>query len=312
MKRETFMYEGVGSIKIFTYKWSPEVDTKIKGVIQIAHGMSETIARYGRTAEFLTEAGFIVYGSDHRGHGQTADDEKKLGYLEEDCFNLMVEDMHRLLNIIKKENGNLPIFLLGHSMGSFLTQRFICLYGKELDGAILSGTNGSMGIMADIGRNVAKIIMSIYGKDQKSTLLDKLTLGGFNKSFKPCRTDFDWLSRDEKEVDKYVKDPCCGYVYNSSFYYDLLGGLKLIAKEEEINKIPKGLPIYIFSGDKDPVGKFGIGVLKLVNAYKRAGIEDLDYILYKDGRHEMLNEKNREEVIKNLIEWLDKHIEKNF
>jgi len=312
MKIETFTFKGMRDIDIFTYKWSPEKETKIKGVIQIAHGMAEYGARYERAALRLTEAGFIVYASDHRGHGQTAKGVDKLGYLEGDCFNLMVEDMYRLLKIIKNENANLPIFLLGHSMGSFLTQRFICLYGRELNGALLSGSNGSTGIMADIGRIIAKFIMKIYGREQKSTLLDKLTLGGFNKSFKPNKTTFDWLSCDEKEVEKYINDPYCGYIYNAEFYYDLFGGLKLIARKEEINKIPKDLPIYIFSGDKDPVGKFGRGVSKLVDAYKRAGIKDLVYTLFKGGRHEMLNEKNREEVINNLIEWLGKHIEKNY
>ncbi|MGY0374250.1 alpha/beta hydrolase [Clostridium sp. JNZ J1-5] len=308
MKSETFTFKGIGDMDIFTYKWSPEDENKIKGVVQIAHGMSESAERYESVAKELTEAGYIVYGDDHRGHGQTAKEIDSLGCLNEDCFNLMVEDIYKLSKIIRDENPNLPIFLLGHSMGSFLTQRFICLYGDKLSGTILSGSNGSQGIIADIGRIVARREIKKLGRDKKSTLMSRLSFGGFNRAFKPNRTEFDWLSRDEKEVDKYIENPYCGYIYNTGFYYDLLGGLKLIARKEEVNKIPKDLPIYIFSGDKDPVGNFGKGVLKLVNLYKSVGIEDLEYKLYKDGRHEMFNEINKEEVVKDLIVWLDKHI----
>jgi alpha-beta hydrolase superfamily lysophospholipase len=158
---------------------------------------------------------------------------------------------------------------------------------KRIKGTILSGTNGSIGVMADVARIIAKREIKRIGRSEKSERLDKLSFGGYNRAFKPNRTKFDWLSRDEKEVDKYIEDPFCGTIFTAGFFYDLLGGLKLIANKNEIIKIPKDLPIILFSGDKDPVGKNGRGVLRLVKTYKKLGIKDLTYKLYTEGRHEM-------------------------
>ncbi len=308
MISESFNFKGKGDIEIFVYKWLPDKSKEVKGVVQIAHGMAETAARYESFADELTKDGFIVYANDHRGHGKTAGEIEKLGELGEDGFNSMVEDMHRLNDIIKEENFNLPVFLFGHSMGSFLTQRYICLYGRELKGVIVTGTCGAQGIIIDIGRLIAKSEIKKIGRSGKSNKLYKLIFGSYNNSFKPNRTAFDWLSRDNKEVDKYIVDPFCGTVMTAGFFNDFLGGLKSIENKVEIKNVPIDLPIYIFAGDKDPVGKNGKGVLKLVKAYKKNGIKDLTYKLYKDGRHEMLNETNKEEVIGDVIKWLNAHI----
>lgn len=310
MIKDTFSFKDEDGLEIFVYKWSPENNKKAKAVIQIAHGMAETAARYEKLGEELTKEGYIIYANDHRGHGKTAREVDKLGDLGENGFLAMADNMYQLTEIIKKENPKLPIFLLGHSMGSFLTQRYICLYGKELKGAILSGTNGNIGVMADVGRIIAKREIKRIGRSGRSERLDRLSFGGYNRAFKPNRTKFDWLSRDEKEVDKYIENPFCGTIFTAGFFYDLLGGLKLIANKNEISKIPKDLPIYMFSGDKDPVGKNGRGVLRLIKAYKKLGIKDLTYKLYTEGRHEMLNELNRDEVIKDLLLWLEDHLQK--
>lgn len=307
MIKNTFKFNGIGDLEVFVYKWSPDENKEIKGAFQIAHGMAETAARYERFAEKLVENGFVVYANDHRGHGNTAKDVEKLGDLGEDGFNAMVEDMHKLTGIIKEENKDVPVYLLGHSMGSFLTQRYICLYGSGLKGAILSGSSGSQGFTPYFGRFLAKREIKKAGRGAKSPKLDKLSFGGYNKGFNPNRTKFDWLSRDEKEVDKYIDDPYCGTVFTAGFFHDLCGGLLSIADKNEIAKVPKELPIYIFSGDKDPVGGNGKRVLKLVRAYKNQGIKDVTYKLYKDGRHEMLNELNREEVIQDTIDWIKSH-----
>ena len=307
MKVENFTFKDTGNLEIFVYKWLPDEKLQVKGIVQIAHGMAETAGRYGGLASILTENGFMVYANDHRGHGKTAGETSKLGELGEDGFNKMVENMKELNELIKKENPNLPIFLLGHSMGSFLTQRYICLYGSGLKGAILSGSCGKQGVMIDVGRLIAKGEIKKIGRGGKSNKLDKLSFGSYNNSFKPNRTAFDWLSRDNNEVDKYIVDPFCGTVFTAGFFYDFLGGLKCIADKGEIKKVPMGLPIYIFSGDKDPVGKYGKGVLKLVRTYKQHGIEDISYKLYKGGRHEMLNEINKEEVMADIIKWLNKY-----
>ena len=161
----------------------------------------------------------------------------------EDGFNNMVKNIHQLQEIIKKENTNLPFFILGHSMGSFLLQRYIAIYGKELDGAILSGSSGREGILLDIGRWLAKREIKKIGRGGRRMILTKLSFGTYNKAFKPNRTGFDWLSRDDKEVDKYIKDPFCGGVFTAGFFYDLFNGLKLVQDKKEIEKIPLDLPI---------------------------------------------------------------------
>lgn len=308
MISEKFTFKGKDNLEIFVYKWLPDTELQVKGVVQLAHGMAETAGRYEGFADTLTKNGFIVYANDHRGHGKTAGEIDNLGNLGKDGFNSMVEDMRRLNKIIKSENMSLPIFLFGHSMGSFLTQRYICLYGSELKGGILTGTCGKQGIIIDIGRMLAKREIIRTGRNAKSIKLSKLMFGSNNNSFKQNRTDFDWLSRETKEVDKYIDDEFCGTVFTTGFFYDFLGGLKSIADEMEIKNVPKDLPIYIFGGDKDPVGKNGKGVLKLVNTYKKNGIKDLTYKLYKEGRHEMLHETNKDEVITDVVKWINAHV----
>lgn len=308
MIRKDFVFKSEDGTDVFVYNWLPDDGVKTKGIVQISHGMAETAKRYERFAELLTENGYIVYANDHRGHGKTAKTIEDLGYLaDEDGFNWLVKDLHKLTNIIKKENDSMPLFLFGHSMGSFAGQKYIMLHGNELDGLILSGSNGKQGIILNVGTIVAKREVKKNGRKAKSTKLDKLSFGGFNKEFKPNRTDFDWLSRDNDEVDKYMDDPFCGTVFTAGYFYDFLTGLKEIEDEDNLRMIPKDLPIYIFSGDKDPVGKFGKGVINLVNRYKKYGVKDISYKLYKDGRHEMLNEINRDEVMDDIINWLDNH-----
>lgn len=306
MKTETFTFKEEGGLDIFVYKWVPDDD--VRAVVQIAHGMAETAARYERFAEVLTGAGFLVYANDHRGHGKTAKDVESVGDPGVDGFNGMLRNMRQLDGIIKEENPGLPFFIFGHSMGSFLLQRYMCLYGDRLNGAILSGSNGRVGCLLYIGSWIAKREIKKLGRGHRSAKLDKLSFGGYNKPFKPNRTKFDWLSRDEAEVDKYVEDPFCGGIFTSGFFYDFFEMLKLTQDKREIRKVPKGLPIYILSGDADPVGNFGKGVRRLVKTYREIGITDLEYRLYEGGRHEMLNETNRDEVMQDILAWLDGHL----
>lgn len=304
MLKESFEFKSGDGQDIFVYKWSPKY-IEVKGILQIAHGMAETAERYENFARLLTEEGYIVYANDHRGHGKTAGAVENLGYLGPDGFNWLVEDMHQLTKIIKKENPSIPLFLLGHSMGSFAAQKYIMLYAYEIEGLILSGSNGRQGLALYIGALLAKIEMKIHGPKSQSKTLDKLLFGNFNKKFQPNRTKFDWLSRDEVQIDKYIKDPYCGTVFTTEFFYDFINGLKEIEKRENFQFIPKDLPIYIFSGDKDPVGGFGKGVKNLITRYEDHGVEDLEYKIYEDGRHEMLNEVNRDQVMKDIINWID-------
>lgn len=306
---KSFSFKSKDGTKVFVYKWLPE-NIKAKGIVQISHGMAETAKRYERFAKVLTQNGYIVYANDHRGHGKTAGSVENLGYLaEKDGFEWLVRDLNDLSIIIKDENPSIPLFLFGHSMGSFVAQRYIMLHGKNLDGLILSGSNGTQGRVLDIGLLLAKREIRKHGRKNKSSKLNDLIFGNYNKAFKPTRTEFDWLSRDKDEVDKYIEDPYCGTIFTAGFFYDFLVGLKEIENKKNLNLIPRDLPIYIFSGDKDPVGRYGKGVINLFNRYKNQGVKDVRYKLYEGGRHEMLNEINREEVMEDVVQWLDSYLQ---
>lgn len=308
MEMNNFILKSKDGITVHCNKWILQKDIKPKAVVQIAHGMAEHIDRYNSFAKALTNEGYIVYGNDHRGHGKTAGSLENLGYFADDNgWNLVVEDMHELTTMIKNDHGDLPIFLFGHSMGSFLSRTYIQRYGNDINGVILCGTGGDTGVLGNIGILLARNEIKKMGKKYRSKKMDRLSFGNFNKAFKPNRTGFDWLSRDIKEVDKYIEDELCGEIFTAGFFYDMLTGLKDLNKKENIKKVPKELPIYFISGEKDPVGKNTKGVLQAINSYRKAGINDISYKFYKDGRHEILNELNREEVYKNIIEWLNKH-----
>lgn len=306
MKTEEFSFMDKENVNIHYYKWSPDNIGSSKGIVQISHGMAEVSQRYDRFAEALTSEGYIVYANDHRGHGKTAGTIENVGYLgDQEGFLWLVKDMYELSVIAKKENRGLPLFLFGHSMGSFLCQRYIQLYGKEINGVILSGTNGKRGLVLDLGLLIAKFEINKNGRKAKSDTLNKMSFGSYNKAFKPVKTEFDWLSRDSAEVDKYIKDDFCGGVFTAGFFQDFFVGLKEIEKISNMAKVPRELPIFIFSGAKDPVGDDTKGVMKLINAYKNMNIKDIEYKFYEDGRHEMLNEINREEVTQDIIAWLN-------
>ncbi len=306
MRNETFTFSSDEGTGIFVYKWFPDTSEGLKGVVQIAHGMAETAARYERFAKVLVEAGFGVYANDHRGHGKSAISVDKQGILaKSDGFNWMVKDVHKLTEIIKKENPGMPVFLFGHSMGSFVSQRYLELYGNELKGAVLSGSNGRQGVFLKVARFIAKLECNKSGRDVPSMKLNQMSFGNFNDSFKPARTEFDWLSRDHAEVDKYIADPYCGAIFPAGFFYDFLGGLIELEKPANVAQVPKDLPLYLFAGARDPVGKAGAGVKKLYETYRSHGIKSIQIKLYEDGRHEMLNELNRDEVMRDTVKWLE-------
>jgi alpha-beta hydrolase superfamily lysophospholipase len=295
-----------GSI-ITYYKWGNN-DTP-KAIIQIVHGMSEWVGRYDYFANKLVSEGYVVYGHDHSGHGNSAKSIKNLGYISDNNrFYTMLEDIKTLNDIIKNENKDIPVVLFGHSMGSFLSQRYFQEYGDSIDALILSGSNGKPKSFTKLGLLVCKFELLLKGKGNRSKVMDKLSFGGFNSSVKDPNTDFDWLCGSLNEVNKYIEDEFCGFIYPTEFYYDLISGLWDIHKSENLDKIKKfNIPIFIFAGDRDPVGYLGKGIINLYNTYEEIGVKDLEYKLYKEGRHEMLNEANKDEVISDLLAWLKKH-----
>lgn len=314
---ETFSFVSQDGFEITTHVWkpstgpspSPRTTPTPKAVIQIAHGMAEHALRYREFAEFLNQAGYAVYANDHRGHGQSALSKDEQGWLgPERGFELLIEDMLTLTKLIRQKHPETPLFLFGHSMGSFATQRFIIDYPGQVDGVILSGSNGKQGLILSLGLLVAKIDGRIRGTRTKSNILNKLSFGTYNKHFAPNRTEYDWLTRDEQAVDKYATDPSCGEVFPIGFYVEFFETLRYIEDKANIAKIPHDLPILILSGSEDPVGNFGKGVAKLHERYKRCGVKDLELKLYEGARHELLNETNREEVMHDILSYLDARI----
>jgi len=302
--QESFVTALDGS-EIYLRKWLPKGEPK--GIIQIAHGMTEHAGVYTDFIDAVLEAGYGVYAHDHKGHGKTVKREEDYGHFEPNVgWNEAVSDVIFVSETIKKEQ-KCPLFLLGHSMGSFLSRRAVQLKGELYDGFLISGTGGNPGFLGVIGHKVATIEMKLRGAKTKSPMLNFLSFGNFNSHFKPNRTKFDWLSSDNNQVDKYIADPLCGFICTTSFYRELFSGVLEVNKLEEFKKTPKNLPIHIFSGDRDPVGDMGKGVKEVYENYKKCGVTDVTLRLYENGRHEMFHEVNRKEVFQDLIFWLDAH-----
>jgi alpha-beta hydrolase superfamily lysophospholipase len=277
--------------------------------------MAEHSLRYGELARRLRGGGFEVWAADMRGHGKTADlgvNGPEAGGLlghcaDRDGFSLVVSDIEEIHRRIDEARPGLPLFLLGHSWGSFIAQAYIERYRRPLGGCILSGTRGPDGIKVVVSVPVMKTLAFFRGVRSRSLFARALADGAFNKSFRPNRTNFDWLSRDEQVVDAFVADPLCGKLCSVGFYRDLTEALSRIHKPKAMEGIPRDLPIYVFSGSADPVGDMGSSPTTLVNVYRSMGITDLEFVLYPDARHESLNETNREEVMENLLGWLSRH-----
>ncbi|QQE80597.1 alpha/beta hydrolase [Alicyclobacillus sp. SO9] len=294
--------------QVFLKKWHPE-GQDAKAVMQLSHGMAEHIGRYQPFAEFLANHGFIVYGNDHRGHGKTGQQSGNTGFLaDHDGFERVVDDMHEINGLIHGEFPNVPVFLLGHSMGSFLARRYVQRFHGRVQGVILTGTAGSPGFPGRVGKILAQSQVRKLGKLAPSEKMNQLMFGNYNKSFANVRTPFDWLSRDHREVDKYVNDPLCGFVCSSGFYVDLLTGLFAIHRDSEISKIEKELPFLFLSGSDDPVGHRTKGVQQAVQQLQRRGITNVEVKFYDGARHELFQETNRDEVFQEIYQWLEQQL----
>jgi alpha-beta hydrolase superfamily lysophospholipase len=321
MVQNNAYFESHDGTKLFLYRWSPVVEefNQPKAALHLVHGMAEHAFRYRHLAEKLTAAGIEVWAADQRGHGKTADlnlNKRGRGGLLGHCADgngtsAVTKDIHALNAEIRKNRPDIPLFLLGHSWGSFIIQNYIEKYADEIKikGCILSGTKGPGGLAVKAGHPFMTVLAFFRGQRKGSRLAKAMADGPYNKPFKPNRTDFDWLSRDEKEVDKYSDDPLCGFLCSTGFYRDLTGVLCSIHRPKTMAKINRDLPVYVFSGSNDPVGDMGASPTALVNAYRNLGINDLEFVLYPGARHETLNETNREEVIDNLLSWINKRCE---
>ncbi len=305
MQESNFTFTDSDGFEIFVYHWMS--DSPRKGIIQISHGMVEDASRYRRFAAKLVDSGYVVYANDHRGHGKTAGTPEMVGYCGSDGFNGMVRDMGQLTQLIRQRDPGLPVFLFGHSMGSFLCQQYMIDYREEPPaGVILSGTNGKdpTWLLCILGA-LAKREIKKNGAQWRSERLTNLIFRNYNRPFKPSRTEFDWLSRDSVEVDEYINNPFCGSICSSGFYLDLFNARRKLFLSETLVKLPKDLPLYVFAGARDPVGRKGAGILQLVKLYRKYGLTNVASRLYPNGRHEMLNEMNRDEVMQHVLDWLD-------
>jgi len=286
MADDTFWFDGADGTKVFTYRWRP--DGPIRGVLQLAHGMGEHALRYRAPLQPLLDAGIAVYANDHRGHGRTAPSTEYYGDFGPGGFAAVVDDMAHLSRLIRRENPGKKLVLIGHSMGSFAAQIYVLTHSDLIDGFILSGS--------------AAVDKLIPPKEVKGDILTTMNTG-------PApRTPFDWLSRDDAEVDKYIADPQCGFSVNDASRKSMFAAALPTVDPAKLAGIAKALPFYIFAGDKDPVNADMTRLTPLVERYRAAGVRDVTTDFYKDGRHEMLNETNRDEVVANLKAWIERVI----
>jgi alpha-beta hydrolase superfamily lysophospholipase len=300
----TFVLDASDGAKIFVYRWEADRQPP-RAVVQIAHGASEHSARYRRVAEVLNGAGYSVYANDHRAHGRTAADFGRFGVARPGGWEAIVQDAHELTERIRRDHPGTPIVLFGHSMGSLITQAYLPRWGGELAGAVLSGSTTGVELDEDTQRAI-EAMGTGEGADQPSEILAGM-FSGFNTAFDgPSATGFEWLSRDAAEVRLYVDDPWCGEPLSNGYVADMLLALQSPWSPENASHLPAGLPLYVFSGDQDPVGgELGASVRELAERYRAQGVGPVTLRLYPEGRHEMLNETNRDEVHADLLAWLD-------
>jgi alpha-beta hydrolase superfamily lysophospholipase len=309
MKTEEFSLTAADGAPIQAYRWRPE--GPVKAVIQIVHGMAEHAQRYARLAAAVTAKGYAVVALDLRGHGQSVVSADDLGFFaERDGWNKVVGDLATQRQWIGGDYPETPVILLGHSMGSFMAQQMICGDGDSYLGVVLSGSNGPIGPAAQVAATLARAEVMRLGPKGHSKLLAKMSFGAFNKPYQPARTDFDWLSRDPGEVDKYIADPLCGFEFCTSSWRDMFVALGRLHEKEALAAIPKALPIYIIAGANDAVSNNTKGLDKLIAAYRAAGLTEVNHRYYEGARHELLNESNRDEVTDDLLIWLENLLSK--
>lgn len=286
--------------------WLPEQEPK--AVIQLVHGMAEYIDRYDETAKAFASAGFAVVGHTHLGHGERAE---RLGYFApEGGWDALIEDAHAVRLQMQQEYPALPYFMLGHSMGSFVVRTYCLQYEKGLSGVLLSGTGHFSPAIVTLAGGIAALQCALGMEQKPGRLLDALSSSGYNNDFADVRTRFDWLSANEKTVDAYVADPLCGFTFTVGAYRDLFEGLKRLYPVH-LSAMEKEIPVYLFAGDRDPVGQNGKGVRQTADELRAAGVRDVTVRLYQDGRHEMFNEIEREKVWAEVIEWIEHVLGKN-
>lgn len=303
MKKEELSFNSFnGKTLIRAMRYIPEGE--VKAILQIAHGMVEFIDRYESFAEYLCSKGILVTGNDHLGHGGSVESRDDWGYFGDNGNEILIEDMYSLTKLTKEEYPDKPYFLLGHSMGSFYARQYLTCHGDELTGAIIMGTGMEDLNKIKAGMFLCKLMASVKGWRYRSSFVNNMSFGAYNKKFEPARTKVDWLTKDESIVDWYLNEPRCTFTFTLNGYYQMFKGISNLYDQEKLNRIPKKLPIFFVSGKDDSVGSFGKEVEKSVESLKEAGIENIKLKLYPDDRHEILNETDKEVVYQDIYDWL--------
>lgn len=283
--------------------WEPERETK--AILQISHGMVEYIVRYDDFAKHLNQQGILVIGNDHLGHGQSVLDESEFGYFGKEKGSAVVDDLYVVTKYAKKQYGeNIPYFLMGHSMGSFMARRYLMSYGKKITGAIISGTGYKAAPVLDAALFFSAVTKFFHGERYRSPFLKWLAFHTYNRKIAEVKTENDWLTRDEAVVAAYNENPYCKFSFTVNGYETLFGAIKYIQKQNNWEKTPKQLPILMIAGEEDPVGSYGKDVKKVYKKYQQMGCSHIELRLYKDDRHELVNELDREAVYADISQWI--------
>ena len=278
-------------------------------MLQVVHGMAEHGARYARLAHRLNEHGYAVFAHDLPGHGPNADPKTRGHFADRRGWRVAINSIREVQRIAQRDLPGRPLFMLGHSMGSYLVQHYVADSGNALNGAVLSATSGDLGALRAVGVNLIRLEAALYGIRHPSAVGERLSFKTFNRRFKPARTPFDWLSRDTAEVDKYIADPHCGFRVSTGLWIELLQAGGLLTAPNRLRRIPKSLPVFIIGGEHDPACGGEKGPRALEKKYQQVGLRDVTVKIYPDARHELFNETCRDEVTDDLIAWLDRHLE---
>ncbi len=304
MQRSDFCYPSSDGIhKVHAVKWIPE--GPVQCVVQLIHGMAETIARYDDFATYLADKGIMVVGNDHIGHGQSVNSTEEWGYFCPDhMVDTLVEDCHELMNMISDEYPDCTYVLFGHSMGSMILQNYLSVYGKDADKAIICGTASHSGIEIFGGKLLMRCIALFKGDKYRSKFADSVVCGNVNARIVNLRTPFDWLTHDEDVVDRYIAANDCGFLFTINGLYTVADAAGRLNNKRRLARIPKDLPILYVSGEEDPIGNYGKGVRRSYTNMKNAGVRDVRIKLYPGMRHEILNETERETVYDDMYAYI--------
>ncbi len=306
MYKQNHIFAMTDGHKIAATTYFPGNEKEIIGHFHILHGMAEHQRRYEGFANYLNELGYLVTTHDHRGHGDTAEENGGLfGYFADyDGFERVVQDVHEVLHQLREQHGVYPLTIFGHSMGSFIARRYAQHYSSELERVIYCATGATTALHV-AGNQIAKMLCRVQGAKTPSRIMNKLSFGSFNKNIAKAVTNFDWLCTDEQVVKKYIEDTQCAFIATNQFFVDLTGGLITIANPKEIKKVRADLPILFISGSDDPVGESGKGVYKVASRYEQAGMKDVTVYMFEGMRHEILNERNKQQVYDVVTRWMN-------